>query len=1054
MFFNRKSVYRSPKENTKLGNFEKLEARNMMAAVIGDFNGDGFNDLASGIPHEDLGARRDAGAVLVRYGNGYGLNGRTELWNAGHVAGLDIREGDQFGAALIAGDFNGDGVDDLAVGIPNRDLGGITDAGAVGVIYGMPAGIFAGGLSPWRTDVFFQGMEGLQDQPDAFDRFGTSLSAGDFDGDGCDELVVGVPSESFSEPKLPEVITRQDVGAVHIIQGNATGLTTQDSQFWTPGRDFVRRNGERYNRFGSAFAVGDFDGSGRDDLAIGAPGDSFNAQPNAGAVHVIYSSFDGLARDEIQLFHQQYPSVPGLGDHLESLEAYDFFASSLASGDFNRDGKDDLAIGVPGENARAGAVHVLMASSHSGGKLTLNQNKTYRQIDVGSYAQNNNLFGYSLAVRDNGRYNELLVGVPGDSLPRKEAHGSVAVINPMHRAVDLGRAGTFIVNKTNGTSAFEYWGSSLTVGQLNRYGDYLGDREVNYEDLIVGIPGFDEGTRVDAGAFQIWIGNHLDFRLRPPNKTLSQSHFPGVSVEMGDEFGGSIPLNFRRVSTEEAIPKLESNPGARHTIYLDFNGHGTGHWLDRRRHRSPGFTLDQSVNRRDDVYGRMNVTEVAMIEDIWSTVAEDFAAFDVNVTTHRPESRRFDRVAIGGSAPGWADGAPGIHRRFDNDLTWVWPESVSGYSNFAFGLGNDLALYTGNLASHEQGHELGLDHKSEEGIERTERMSSATRDRSVSSRCYRSEYSDGGPTWNPIMGTFYDGQRTIWTQAHMNLPDSTTMPTTSMRGTETITTTKTKSRRRTDGNNELSFLRRVLGARPDDHGDSLGAATNLRGNIAVGNIEWKEDVDAFILDVTPRNSLEVRVDVAEMAPNLDLLLSIYEVDRNGREHLILHDAGSVDRLDAEATIRLSANAKQILILVTSRGVFDGDLGTYVIRTNEFSPLAPLTRMSRALGSVAFEPITSDAVERPIRISSSRLQVNLISPGNLGSPERHTSKSDQNLGSTRRMPEANKSTPSMWRLSTKASAPGGLDIESLDLALASIAVSQEELLQDLEFSWAD
>mgnify|MGYP003342728574 CR=1 FL=1 len=154
--------------------------------------------------------------------------------------------------------------------------------------------------------------------------------------------------------------------------------------------------------------------------------------------------------------------------------------------------------------------------------------------------------------------------------------------------------------------------------------------------------------------------------------------------------------------------------------------------------------------------------------------------------------------------------------------------------------------------------------------------------------------------------------------------------------------------RSTDGNNELSFLRRVLGARPDDHGDSFGDATNLRGNIAVGNIEKKEDVDAFVLDVTPRNSLEVRVDVAEMAPNLDLLLSVYEVDRNGRERLVLNEAGSVDRLDAEATIRLSANAAQVLIFVTSQGVFDGDLGTYVVRTNEFAPFDPATRIPRAV----------------------------------------------------------------------------------------------------------
>ena len=94
------------------------------AAVQGDFNGDGFADLAVGAPGEDLGSP-DAGAVNVLYGSAAGLTSAgNQFWHQ-NSPGIAERAdaGDLFGSALAAGDFNGDGFDDLAIGVPAEDVG-------------------------------------------------------------------------------------------------------------------------------------------------------------------------------------------------------------------------------------------------------------------------------------------------------------------------------------------------------------------------------------------------------------------------------------------------------------------------------------------------------------------------------------------------------------------------------------------------------------------------------------------------------------------------------------------------------------------------------------------------------------------------------------------------------------------------------------------------------------------------------------------------------------------------------------------------------------------
>ena len=113
----------------------------------GDFNGDGTGDLAVGVPYEDVGSAVDAGAVNIVYGSATGLTASGNQFFHQDSPGVSgaAQASDHFGWALAAGDFDGDGFSDLAVGIPDEDTSGVVDEGGVQVFRGS-----ATGLTPWQ----------------------------------------------------------------------------------------------------------------------------------------------------------------------------------------------------------------------------------------------------------------------------------------------------------------------------------------------------------------------------------------------------------------------------------------------------------------------------------------------------------------------------------------------------------------------------------------------------------------------------------------------------------------------------------------------------------------------------------------------------------------------------------------------------------------------------------------------------------------------------------------------------------------------------------------
>ena len=387
-----------------------------IALAAGDFDGDGFSDLAIGVRGEDIDVglvrtRVDAGAVNVLYGSASGLTAaNNQFWTQDSPDILDLTErGDLFGFSLGWGDFNGDSIGDLVVGVPFEDVGTIADAGAINVIYGSGSGLSATGNQFWTedsVDVFGDDIHGIAEPTD---RFGAVLTAGDFNGNGVSDLAIGVIGESNDATQE---------GAVHIIYGFGNGLLGLGDQLF----DNPFGGDQTLDQFGGALAAGDFNGDGFADLAIGAPLKEVGSIDQAGAVVIEYGTSTGLLRTGEQFWTQDSPGV------LDAAEAFDEFGFALAVGDFNGDGKKDLAIGVPFEDNEInqlvdlGAVNILYGSSSGltgtgGALLTL-------------AAGSDTLFGRALTSWNfgNGAQADLAIGMPFRDLGSITDAGAVSVL--------------------------------------------------------------------------------------------------------------------------------------------------------------------------------------------------------------------------------------------------------------------------------------------------------------------------------------------------------------------------------------------------------------------------------------------------------------------------------------------------------------------------------------------------------------------------------------------------------------------------------------------------
>jgi FG-GAP repeat protein len=462
--------------------------------------------------------------------------------------------------ALATGDFNGDNIADLAIGAPEADFtpsGGANrpNAGAVYIIFGR-----ANFANPTLIDTNTAAVS----QPDvrvfgasADDNLGFALAAGDVNGDGNTDLLMGAPAADFN------ATTRVNTGAVYVIFGGTnvvTGNTRDLATAPTPVNVtiFGSRNGDE---FGSAVASANLGGPNSvADILIGAPGnDGPNAdRNNAGAAYIIFGSTTIAGANGIIDVGTVLAPVRLLG------RAGSLLGSSVAIGDVNGGGAADAIVGAPGANrpgppdvTETGAVFVVFGGTN----IDPVAPQTSRTFDLNSAAAadrpstsiygatTGDHLGASVATADvtsDGTV-DLVAGAPdADGRNDLQAESGEAYVltggsnfNPPAQSTER------IITISTTTAALTVYGSAS--------GDHLGavvagavvnttGNNDTVADFLIGAPGFDatSPTRSNAGEVSVIFGGATLLLFAERDLAIGQDDIRVLGAAAGDELGWAV----------------------------------------------------------------------------------------------------------------------------------------------------------------------------------------------------------------------------------------------------------------------------------------------------------------------------------------------------------------------------------------------------------------------------------------------------------------------------------------------------------------------------------
>ena len=492
------------------------------ALAEGDVNGDGYADIVIGAPFASPLGRDKAGAVYVILGGeSFPPTNPVDL-GAGEVSMViyGAATGDLLGGSLAVGDVNGNGIDDIIIGGPGVDTPGTDPAGVAYVVFGSQSLTSSLDFASTPADVTIVGEQRRWDY-----NLGIAIASGDVDGDNIKDIILGFRGANTSAGKVYLVLGQPTLGGTIYLSSSA-----DQKIYGAEGKSYL----------GDCLASGDINGDTYDDVIIGAWG----ADKASGRVYVIFGT----------------PSFPAYLDlnvtpadiTIDGDNAQDYFGSSLASGDLNGDGIDDLAAGAWGAdapgNVASGKVYIFYGSNTFTTPLTIDLNTANADAAIDG-PSTGGFLGYALATGDvNGDgMTDLLIGAYGTDMNAGRVyviHGKV----PLNPTFDT---------EISGENAYDKSGSALASGDLN--GDDI-------DDIVLGALEADPSGRNEAGSTYVILGTKPAAAAR----VTAEDHRTSAEMTLEDTGTGTSAAGSCFVDTaalgSNAGPDAQSTVGLRHMV--------------------------------------------------------------------------------------------------------------------------------------------------------------------------------------------------------------------------------------------------------------------------------------------------------------------------------------------------------------------------------------------------------------------------------------------------------------------------------------------------------